>query len=242
MKREAGVTLIELLVAVTLVSLLSVGMLFAIRVGLSAMEKTNNRFIANRRALGTQRILEAQLAGFLPVAADCMSGAGASPQRTPFFQGEPQAMRFVSTYSIQEASRGYPRVLEFLVIPGENGAGVRLVVNESLYFGAKATGAFCFGMAPDPVLGINVPRFAPIQPGPRSFVLADKLAFCRMIYQEEMPPPLLERWVPRWVKPQWPLAVRVEMAPLNVDPAKLQLMTITAPIQSRRDPLYRYAN
>src|SRR4051794_15024198 len=43
--KESGVTLIELLVAITLLSLLSVGMLFAMRVGLNAMGKTNERVI-----------------------------------------------------------------------------------------------------------------------------------------------------------------------------------------------------
>jgi len=40
MKRSrAGVTLIEVLIAVSLVSLLSVGILMALRVGMSAMER-----------------------------------------------------------------------------------------------------------------------------------------------------------------------------------------------------------
>ena len=241
-RRQAGVTLIELLVAVTLVGLLATGMLFAIRVGLSAMEKTNSRFIANRRVLGVQRILEQQLAGFLPVSADCASAPGTPVAHLPFFEGEPNAMRFVSTYSIQEAGRGYPRILEYRVIPGERNLGVRLVVNEHLYFGPQTTGMFCLGMMPDPELGMNVPRFVPIQVGPQSFVLADKLSFCRIIYQERLAPPALDRWVARWIKPQWPSAVRVEMAQLDRDPAKLQLMTITAPLKSRRDPLYHYAN
>ena len=236
----AGVTLMELLIAVTLVSLLSVGMLMAIRVGFNAMGKTNDRFLSNRRALGAQRIVEQEIAGFMPVAADCGGGGGRS--RVPFFQGEPDAMRFVSTYSIQEAARGYPRILEFQVIAGERNEGVRLIVNENLYFGPLSTGAFCFGLSPDPMSGFAAPRFAPIQAGPQSFVLADKLAFCRILYQEALPPPALARWLPRWFKAGWPSAIRVEMAPLAPDPAKLQPMTITAPLRSRRDPMGDYAN
>ncbi len=236
----AGVTLMELLIAVTLVSLLSAGMLMAIRVGFNAMGKTNDRFLSNRRALGAQRILEQEIVGFMPVGADCIAGGPGRP-RIPFFQGEPDAMRFVSTYSIQEAARGYPRILEFQVIAGERNEGVRLVVNEYLYSGPLSTGALCFGLVPDPMLGVAVPRFAPIQAGPQSFVLADKLAFCRMLYQEALPPPALVRWLPRWFKAGWPSAIRVEMAPLAPDPAKLQPMTITAPLRSRRDPLGDYA-
>ena len=41
-----------------------------------------------------------------------------------FFQGEAQSMRFVSTYSLQQAWRGLPQILEFLVIPREDGCTV----------------------------------------------------------------------------------------------------------------------
>ncbi|MEJ7607865.1 MAG: hypothetical protein WKF37_16740 [Bryobacteraceae bacterium] len=37
--------------------------------------------------------------------------------RLPFFQGDTQTMRFVSTYSLQEAGRGFPGA-ELQVIPG----------------------------------------------------------------------------------------------------------------------------
>jgi CheY-like chemotaxis protein len=91
--------------------------------------------------------------------------------KAQFFQGEPQSMRFVSTYSLQEAARGLPRILEFQVIPGEGGRGVRLVVNEQLYSGPAAAGFFCLGPGGDSF------RFRPIEIGPRSFVLADRLSF-----------------------------------------------------------------
>ena len=45
MRRDAGVTLMEVLIAVTLLSLLSVGMLFAIRIGLSTFGKTNDKLM-----------------------------------------------------------------------------------------------------------------------------------------------------------------------------------------------------
>ena len=51
------------------------------------------------------------------------------------FQGDPQTMRFVSSYSLTEAARGLPRLLEYQVIPGEDGNSVRLVVNEIVYTG-----------------------------------------------------------------------------------------------------------
>src|ERR1044071_4965888 len=100
---EGGLTLMEVLIAVALLSLLSIGMLIALRVGLSATAKANARLMDDRRGAGTQRILEQEIPGFIPVTAEC----GATPAiavakpKAQFFQGEPQSMRFVSSYSLQ---------------------------------------------------------------------------------------------------------------------------------------------
>jgi len=62
-------------------------------------------------------------------------------------------------------------------------------------------------------------------------VLADKLAYCRLIYRDKAPPPLFEKWVPVWGRTQLPTAIRIEMAPLAPDPARLQMTSITAPVR-----------
>jgi prepilin-type N-terminal cleavage/methylation domain-containing protein len=71
LRRDAGVTLMEVLIAVTLLSLLSVGMLFAIRIGLSTFGKTNDKLMYNRRVAGAQRILEQELQSLIPVVSPC---------------------------------------------------------------------------------------------------------------------------------------------------------------------------
>src|SRR6266567_2471524 len=96
---NAGITLLEVVIAVSLLSLLTVGVTTALRLGLSALSKTNTRLMANRRVTGAQRVLEQQLEGFMPVVA-LYGGApdGRPNAKMPFFQGEPQSMRFVSSY------------------------------------------------------------------------------------------------------------------------------------------------
>ena len=242
-----GVTLMEVLIAVSLLSLLSAGMLTAMRVGLDAMNKSNARLLANRRVAAVERILQQQVAGFMPVQAMCGSNSAQMPRmRMPFFQGEPQAMRFVSTYSLEEAWRGTPRILEYLVIPGENGVGVRLVVNEVPYTGPLGAGQLCIGRVPDPATGGSLPLFRPVVAGPHSFVLADKLATCRFVYLEApplgTPPPALDRWRANWVAPAWPVAVRIEVEPLDTDPARLHVVTVTAPVHVRRSPEIEYGD
>ena len=44
----------------------------------------------------------------------------------------------------------------------------------------------------------------------------------------------------RWNKPFLPNAIRVEMAPLNADAARLQLHTLTIPVHVNRLPMERY--
>ncbi len=232
-RREAGVTLVEVLIAVTLLSLLSVAMAIAMRVGLTAFGKTDRSLMDNRRVAGAQRVLLEEIEGMVPVVSKCGVGPNASG-RIGFFQGEAQAMRLVSTFSLQQGWRGRPQILEFTVIPGDQGRGVRLVVNELPYTGAESAGRLCVAREPDPVTGLAALRFTPIQTGPTSFVLADKLEYCHFAYLYRIRPELPPEWRPVWSGANWPLGVRVEMAPLEANPARVQPVAVTAPIHFYR--------
>ena len=238
---ERGTTLIELLIAITLLSLLSVGMLLTIRVGLNAMEKTNARVATNRRTAGAQHILEREISGLMPVVAECMGPSGQPSGKDIFFQGEPQTMRFVSSYSLSEGDRGYPRILEFQVIPAEQPDAVRLIVNEHIYSGPRSAGVLCVGRGPDPRAGQDILRFRPVQVGANSFVLADNLAYCRMSYMRKPENPEQAPWVPIWTdKELLPRAVRIEMAPNQINQVGMPPLTLTAPVRVLLAPLYPY--
>ena len=241
-RAESGVTLMELLIATTLMSLLSAGIVVSLRVGLSAMNKADSKLMANRRVASIERILEEEIGSVMPVTADCQARAEAPAGKISFFQGEPESMRLVSTYSLHQGARGMPMILEFHVIQGERGEGVRLIVNEHPYTGPRGAGLFCLGMGPDPLTSAPSPQFVPIDVGAGSFVLADKLAYCRFSFRDLMPAPELERWIVHWIKPVLPSAVRVEMAPLTSDPARLEPVTLTIPIRVTRLPLEPYDN
>ena len=246
-RRQSGVTLMEVLLAVTLLSLLSAGMLTAMRVGLDALNKSNARLLDNRRVAAVERILQQQVGGFMPVVAQCVSDTPQVPaQKMPFFQGKPEAMRFVSTYSLDGAWRGLPQILELLVIPGAEGVGASPGgQRNSLYRSGRRRPALP-GTDARPVAGGTVPRFRPASAGPGSFVLADKLARCRFGYLEAppsgAPPAVPDRWRGNWVSPAWPLGVRIEMEPLDPDPARLHVVTITAPLRVRRNPEIQYGD
>jgi prepilin-type N-terminal cleavage/methylation domain-containing protein len=229
--REKGVTLLEILIAVTLLSLLSVAMFLALRISLNAYTKADTRLMDNRREAGAQRIVQSELEGLMPVMAACGASASSPGMRVLFFEGQPAVMRLVSTYSLQQSSRGRPQIVEIFVIPTEDGRGVRLVANENLYTGPAGAGRFCTGPL----------QFLPVVAGPQSFVLADKLAWCHFVYQMPNPafgqPPI---WTDTWTKQIWPLAVRIDMAPLDPNPAEVQPISVVAPLAIHRDPELKY--
>jgi hypothetical protein len=237
-------TLLEVLIAVTLLTLLMVGMSMALRVGLSAFSRTTDRLMDDRRVAGAQRILQAELDGLVPAVPACLGGEGTAGLHFVFFQAEPQYLRMVSTFSLQQGWRGEPQILEFFVIPGDKGRGVRLVVNETP-FTPTGAGTYCKGTMTDPDLGIAVPVFPPPpEASPTSFVLADKLAFCKFsYYQRDRNPAIPEAyWLPKATGMGWPLAIRIEMAPLEPDLVRLQPIGVVAWIHLLRDPLFKYAD
>jgi prepilin-type N-terminal cleavage/methylation domain-containing protein len=231
---EAGVTLIEILVAVTLFSLLSLGMVLAMRIGLAAYSKTQTKLMDNRRVVGAQRIVQSELEGMIPALVQCGAAqAGGLP--VVLFQGAENGMWMVSAFSLAQGWRGQPQILQLFVMPGDE--GLRLVVNEIPYTGARGAGQYCTGTVAVPNSISRLPQLIPIRAGPQTFVLADKLAYCRFSYyapasQMYQPP----AWQPVWAAKGWPLAIRIEMAPAAEDPSHVQPVSITAPLHIRRDP------
>lgn len=231
-----GMTLMEVLIAVTLVALLSVGMLYSLRAGLGSVETIDRRVEADRRASGAQRILEQEFAHLMPVIAPCRAGAEGIPSApSAFFDGEPQVMRFVSAYSLEGAARGQAKILEMFVISGSDRNSVRLVVNELPYFNPLSAGVLCFQRFDESSGGQQFLAFAPPQTSPSSFVLADRLARVSFAYRELLNVEPWERWTDRWMNPDaLPDAVRVDMAPLPGDSARIPPLPLYVRIPDSR--------
>lgn len=234
---QRGVTVLELMIAITLLSALSTAMLFAIRIGLNSLGKTNTYFTDMRRVVGVDRIVTEQIAGYMPVLGMCAGTQGMPQRPVLMFQGDAQTMRFVSSYSLSEAARGLPHLVEYQVIPGEDGNSVRLVVNEIVYTGPASTLGACAGIAPNPLTNTLGPAWRPVGIGPTSFVLADKLARCQFMYKEETETNQPDKWFSHWPREFVPAAVRIDWAPLEPDPSHLQLAPVTLPFRPNRNPL-----
>jgi prepilin-type N-terminal cleavage/methylation domain-containing protein len=242
MRRQAGVTLLEVLVAVTLLSLLAVGMMFALRIGLFAFSRTNSRLMDDRRVAGSQRIIEQELQGLMPVVGPCGGDTGGGMGKTVLFQGQPDNLTMISTFSLQQAWRGRPQILQFFVA-GDDEGGIRLLVNEIPYTGPIGAGALCTNATPDPGAFATLGHFPRPAATPTSFVLADHLSRCQFSYlTPSKKPGEPGEWVQVWAKATWPAGIRIEMVPLHPSPARLQPITVTAPIYVNRAPEIQYAD
>jgi prepilin-type N-terminal cleavage/methylation domain-containing protein len=226
-RAERGVTLLELLIAITLVAGLSTGMLMAMRTSLLTYEKTAKRLESNRRFVKTQQMLSDQISAVMPVQGACLGDTGQIIGVPSFLSGSEGTLRLVSSYSIAEGSRGYPQIVEYRVIPEQRGT-VRLVATESPYSGPRSTTPYC-GTAPA---------------SGETYVLAERLAYCRFLYHEPYDQNrfIESPWLPVWDKPLLPAGVRIEMRPAVPDAGGLSVLGVTVPIQVNRDPRFVYGD
>ena len=158
MRRQRGVTLIELVVAVSITAVITLGLLFALRTSVTAYEKTGDRLRANREQMGRNQILARELGGIMPVTNQC------GGYQMPFLLGTSESLRVVSSYSIAEGARGYPQILDFRVGRSPSGAACSWSWWRHPYTGPGSSGsAFCGSTAENAVRfpGRGSPPFRP---------------------------------------------------------------------------------
>lgn len=206
-KRQAGMTLIELLIAVTLFGAISASMGVVLNIAFTSMKKIDDKVDFNRRIIASQRTLDQILHGMIPVIAQCAGKPiGISALET--------GTRFLSSHSLTEGSRGRVQIVELFVASSPNG-GFRLLLNERPYLG-KASLSFACAQ--------------PFQVTEASFILADRLSRCRFAFRRFDEASGTEIWFPGWVFPEWPSAIRIEMAPLKFQANQIQPATIYSQI------------
>lgn len=204
---QAGITLIELLIAVTLLGAISASIGVVLSVSLTSMNKIDARVDFNRRILTSQRTLDQILQGLIPVVTPC---AG----RPIGIVGRQDGARFVSSHSLGEGSRGRPSIIDLFAVASPNG-GLRLLLNERPYLGKPSLGQAC------------AERFQVVE---SSFILADRLAECKFAYRRREQGTGSEVWFPVWVFPEWPSGIRIEMVPQKRVMNQIQPTTIFAPL------------
>jgi len=221
---ERGVTLVELMISITLVAAISTGMLMSMRTSLSALARTQGRLEENRRTMGMQQTILRQIGGVMPVTGACVPG-----QRAAAFVGSSGSLRLVTSYSMNEGARGYPRIVEYLVQQEPRGT-FQLLMREHLYAGPDSLSVVCAG----PVGAAQ---------GAEVAVMAEHLAFARFSYLELIPEALDQgRWMSEWSKPSLPAAVRIDLAPAEANSSRLPVVSLNIPIHVTREVLFGYTD
>ena len=228
-------TLIEVLVAVTLLGMLSVGLVMSFQVGASSWQTTRERLTLDRRIATANQILNSTLAGIVPFFGESQESESGR-RRFFFFQGEPLSMRFVSSYSVTEGPRGGLNVFELQIVDSPRGR--RILLNQSPFESPVGLSRFIDGFYQDPERGWMRPRFRPIVPYATSLVIVDELEECEFRYLEKPPgiePPT--KWLPAWVEQfKLPEAVAINVLP-KIDGVRLRPVSIEAPVLSKgHDP------
>ena len=230
-RAEAGITLLELLVSMTIVSLLATTALFAWRVGSSAWLKASERLEKDRTVLAVHQLVEEQMASMVPYQAWTTSGG-----REVLFQGEPQTARFVSRYSLARRAASGLYLIEYQV--AEQADGTRqLLLNESPVWGNEELGTLLAGAESRPE-GV-VQKFQPFERGPQTVTLIEGLQECRFEYYRTPGPNQPGTWTDQWIvrSGEVPQAMRMHaVAAAGSGEVKPETMVAAVRNFSRRRP------
>lgn len=229
--RRAGMTLIEILVAVTLLGLLATGLVTALQVTAGAWSSSREARGQDRRIANSNALLHAQFSGVTPVVPQTVQ-RDVRVTGGPFFQGEPNAMRFVSSYSMTEGVRGGLQIVELQVSPGRE--GMRLLLTQTPYQGPLSVGRFIIGSERLPQPGAMRLFFTPIQPRADTLIAADRLRSAAFSYLKgSLRQGEPDVWVAVWDQPQQlPQAIRVQLEPLP-DEGRLRPVAIVSEVRAR---------
>ena len=221
-------TLIEILVAVALLSLLSAGLFTSLQIGATSWSTASQRLMLDRRVANANAILHSSFASIVPLEAEIPRERQIGLPRLLFFQGEPGSMRYVSSYSVTEGVRGGLRIVELQVSSAQN--GVRILLNQLPYLGPLSAGSLVVDRVSDPDFPRGRIIFEPIRAMPTSLIIVDELAACTFSYlrrPRRRDEPSL--WLPYWgERDSLPAAIRVNLSPSSRDVRLLPVSITTA--------------
>ena len=228
----AGMTLIEVLVAVGLMSMLTVGLLTSLQIGATSWSTTNDVLVLDRRVANADMLLRSLVASIVPINTQTLPGSEIPSAKTSFFQGEAHSMRFMSSHSISFGSRGKLQLTELQVDPHQG--TLRLLLNQFDYQGSHMLGQLVTGRVP--VEGVPGGRlvFQPIMPLPTTLIVVDQLTSCTFSYlSRKHPSDEPPMWVRIWnERDALPAAVRIELEP-STEPdyqSRALPISVTTPI------------
>jgi prepilin-type N-terminal cleavage/methylation domain-containing protein len=221
--KQTGFTLLELLVAVTVVSLLSTTILFGWRIAANAWGRASELVEEQRRVAATHELLQEQMAAMVPYSPWVRQG-----RQDVFFQGEPQTARFLSRYSLENRSGSGLYLVEYQMAETLDGT-CQLLFNEIPLRNPEEAGAL-FTSAEESPAG-PILRFSPVERTAKTRVLLERLAQCRMEYyrpaESQQPGRWTEQWISRGTELPRGMAIRIES---RAEPNELRPVSVVAGI------------
>ncbi len=208
----AGLTLIEVTVAITLLGLVIAAAVAATGTGLQAWLAAREATALDRRVANWRDQLHATVAAMIPMAT---VSTPPRPSGDVFFQGTPRGMRFVTAHAPSNGGRGGIRLVE---VRSERRDGrIELLLRDAPCPDALALGA---------LLDVPIDAYQPSQANPTldsglgripARVVADGLSVCEFRYlKNPVGPGESESWVPRWdSREAIPRAVRIDWVAEN---------------------------
>ncbi len=231
----AGMTLIEVLVAVALMAMLSVGLFTSLQIGATSWITTQDALMLDRRVATANSLLHALLVSMVPIETVTPPGSELGRYKFLFFQGEPRAMRFVSSHSMTGGARGGLQLTELRVATQQG--SLRVLLNQSLYQGSLSLGELVTGRVAVQGMRGGRLRFRRIRALPTTLIAVDQLRSCRFSYLPRGRRNEPATWVPIWdERDKLPAAVRIELVSSEKARKKARALpvSITAAVRSEK--------
>lgn len=221
---ECGFTLMELLVSMTIISLLAVTILFGWRIAAGAWGRASQLVDEQRRVAAIDQVLETQMAEMLPATPWLRQGNAAV-----FFQGEPRTARFLSRYSLVNRSRSGLYLVEYQISDGPSGTQ-QLLLNESPVENQDELGTLRAD-APQSA-DSSQPRFVSFERTPQTRVMLEEITGAHFEYYQPAGPLGPGGWVSRWQGQanELPRAMAIRFS-ANPAPNRLQPAAVVARIE-----------
>ena len=224
-KIQDGFTLLELLVSMTIVSLLATTILFGWRIAAGAWGRANQLVEDQRRVVAIHQVLATQMAEMTPVTPSSrFESTGV------FFQGEPRTARFLSRYSLANRSRSGLYRIEYQIADGSDGVH-QLLVNEVPASNSNDIASLLTGTEQRPE-GMLL-RFSPFERSSQTRVLLDDLTEAHFEYYRPAGPLGTAEWVREWSNQgnELPRAMAIRFTTRPVA-GRLQPVSIVAGIEN----------
>lgn len=207
-KQNHGFTLLEVLVSITVISLLATTILFAWRIATAAWGRATTLLEEDRRVDAVQQVLREQMAAMVPLRSRSNQALG-----EVFFQGEPLHARFVSRYSLENRTRAGLYRIEYSVERQSDGT-MQILLNEFPVENPEELTALLVGT--ETTDAGSVLRFTPLEHTAQTQVLMDGLPESHLEYFQSDAATGQGTWVTQWTsRGELPRAMAIRIAPTS---------------------------